>query len=228
MRWMLFAAAMLASALSLAIAADPSAGDRPAGDPPRTDPVVVHTAAVTVRRQSFDPRHPPDEMPRLTPPETAICVGEFSSSANVGGRAARTGDTHATVTIDRIEIALRLNITIWTPHNAPRRVVDHEEGHRLISEHYYKNAADLARRIAEPYVGKKIKLDTPHFQADFKKLLQATASQITSDYNRQLSVEPAQTLYDRITDHSRNEIPFRDAIEQAIRQASSPATQPAN
>lgn len=43
------------------------------------------------------------------------------------------------------------------------------------------------------------------------------AGEITDEYRKQLNPEPAQLLYDSITDHSRNEVAVKDAVAHVIK-----------
>jgi hypothetical protein len=95
-------------------------------------------------------------MPPLTPPEEAVCASDFPSDASVGGQAMQRDAIHGKLTINQIKVTLQLNITIWLPTNPPKTTVDHENGHRRISEYYYRNADMVTRRIAEGYMGKVV------------------------------------------------------------------------
>ena len=46
------------------------------------------------------------------------------------------------------------------------------------------------------------------------------AAEITAEYGKQLNPEPAQRLYDTITDHSRNDVSVEDAVNHAINNAA--------
>ena len=175
----------------------------------------------------FDPDNPPSDRPPLTGSEEAVSVGDFLSDASVGGQVMQTDATHAKARINRIKVTLQLNITTWLPNNPQKWTVEHEEGHRQISEYYYRNAEVIARRIAEPYFGKTIDLSG----ADMRKALSAAidkiADKITSEYKRQMPVETTQDRYDAITEHSRKEIPVPDAVAQALKETYPEPAKPA-
>jgi hypothetical protein len=156
----------------------------------------------------------------MRPGESAECDSNFLSNASVGGETRQTDATHATVTITRIKVTLQLNVTIWTPPSASQRMIDHEEGHRQISEYYYEAADKVAGRIAARYMGKQIDIAGENSDAESTKLLQQMADEIAAEYNKQLNPEPAQLLYDDITDHSRNEVLVKDAVDHALKNVS--------
>jgi hypothetical protein len=139
----------------------------------------------------------------------------------------QTDGTRAKATINRIKVTLQLNITTWLPNNPQKWIVEHEEGHRQISEYYYRNAEVIARRIAEPYLGKTVDLSG----ADLRKALSAAidkiSEEITHEYKRQMPVETTQERYDTITEHSRNNILVPDAVAQALKETFPEPAKPA-
>ena len=196
-----------------------------AAQPP--DAVKITKMPVKVQHRTFDPRRPPREMPELKPPENAVCASDFLSDASVGGQAAPTDATHATLTINRVEVTLQLNITIWVPQNPPQTVVEHEEGHRQIAEYFYKNADAVARLVAQPYLGKTIQVSGRDLRKAVSVALGKAGEEITNAYNKGMPVELAEARFDEITDHSRKDIPVPDAIAQAIRETAPASIQPA-
>src|SRR5438309_2558280 len=101
---------------------------------------IVDKLPVAFANRTFDPANPPADMPPLGTGEQAECDSNFLSDASVGGETQQTDARHAFVTITQIKIALQLNITIWAPANVSSHVMEHEGGHRQISEHYYETA----------------------------------------------------------------------------------------
>ena len=175
---------------------------------------------VNFATRTFDPSAPPVEMPPLTSGENAECDSNFLSSANVSSETERRDATHATLTITQIKMRLQLNVTIWVPAGVSQHVMEHEEGHRQISENYYQTADQLAGQIAARYIGKQIELSGADLDAESQKALQQTATEITEEYGRELNTQPSQLLYDSITDHSRNEVVAADAVAHALKNAS--------
>jgi hypothetical protein len=183
---------------------------------------------VNVSSRTFDPASPPPDMPPLNPGENAECASDFTANANVAGETRRTDATHGAVTVTRINLTLLLNITIWVPIGVTQRVIDHEDGHRQISEYYYQNADKLAERIAATYMGKQVELAGTDLNAESTKVLKQVANEISDQYERELNSEPAQLLYDSITDHSRNDVVTQDAVDHALKNISMESPQPAS
>jgi hypothetical protein len=193
------------------------------------------TSAPTIVKQpinfasrTFDRAAPSSDMPPITPGENAVCDSNFLSSANVGGDTQPTDATHATLTITRITVTLQLSVTIWAPAGVTPHVMEHEDGHRQISEFYYQTADKLAERIAATYMGRQVEITGADLNAESGNTLHRIASEITEEYTRELNTEPTQLLYDSITDHSRNEVVAQDAVAHALKNASVESTPRAN
>lgn len=186
----------------------------------QTPAVSVDKQPVNFANRTFDANNPPTDMPPLTTGEEAECDSKFLSEASVAGQTQQTDATHAFVTITQIKVALRLEITIWAPAGASQHVIEHEQGHRQISEHYYQNADEAARQIATKHMGQQVEVTGADLNAESNKLLQQVATEITNEYNRELNPEPTQLLYDRITDHGRNEVVTNEAVAAAIKNVA--------
>jgi hypothetical protein len=188
---------------------------------------IIDKRPVAFASRTFDPAAPPADMPPLTANESAECDSQFLSSASVRGESRPTDATHATVTITQIKVTLQLNITIWVPTGGTQHVIEHEDGHRQVSEYYYQTADQLAEHIAATYMGKQVEITGTDLGAESSKMLQQMAAAITDEYNKELNPGPAQLLYDSITDHGRNEVVVKDAVAHALKNTTIESTQPA-
>jgi hypothetical protein len=190
-------------------------------------PTIVKEPARVMTR-TFDPANPPSDMPPLaSTDEIAQCESDFTANANLGGQAQRTDSTHAVITVRQINITLQLDVIIWVPEGVSQRVMEHEQGHRQISEYYYQTADKLAAQIAANYMGKQVTINGPDIDAAFHKALQDIGGEITGEYEKQLDPNPAQLLYDSITDHSRNDVAVQDAVDHAVKNVAVESSQPA-
>jgi hypothetical protein len=178
---------------------------------------IIDKQPVNFVSRTFDPANPPPDMPPLTGGENAECVSDFGSNAIVGGQTRRTDATHGAMTVTQVTVKLQLSITIWVPAGVTQHVIDHEDGHRQISEYYYQNANNLAERIAAAYLGKEVQLTGEDLNSESHKALQQLGADITEEYNRELNSESTQLLYDSITDHSRNEVVAQEAVDHALK-----------
>jgi hypothetical protein len=175
---------------------------------------------IAFANHTFDPGAPPPEMPPLAHGENAECDSNFLSSASVHGETRSMDATHATVTVTQINVTLQLNINIWVPTGVTQHVIEHEDGHRQISESYYQSADKLASRIAAPYMGKQVEISGTDLGAESSKMLQQMAAEITDEYNKELNPGPAQLFYDSITDHGRNEVAVQNAVAHALKNTA--------
>ena len=203
---------------------DSSSRQQPKG---QAQPIITKQP-VNFAQRTFDPASPSADMPPLTSGENAECVADFLSSANVSGQTRRADATHAMVIVTQVKMTLQLNVTIWVPAGVTPHVLEHEEGHRRISEFYYQTAEKIAGGVAGTYMGKEVEISGPDLNAESVQALQLMASEITEEYDRELNTEPTQLLYDSITDHSRNEVVAGEAADHAIKNISMESDPPAN
>ena len=98
------------------------------GQLPELAKPVIDKRPVTFVQRSFDPAHPPSDMPPLGEGEEAECDSNFISDANVSGRMQKIDSTSATVTVTQVKVTLQLRITIWVPNGATQHIIEHEEG----------------------------------------------------------------------------------------------------
>ena len=195
--------------------------------PVKSSKATITKQPLAFASRTFDPASPPPDMPPLAPGEEAECDSNFISSANVGGQTRKTDATHAFVTVRQIDIDLQLKVTIWAPASATPHIIEHEQGHRQIAEHYYDTADQIAQRIADGYIGQVVEINGTDLSAESSKALQQIATEITDKYNKELNPDAAQLLYDSITDHGRNEVIVKDAVAAAIKNVSAESIQPA-
>ena len=192
-----------------------------------TSGVVITKEPVNFLTRTFDPANPPPDMPPLAFGEYAECDSHFLSNASVGGQTLQTDATHAIVTIAQIKLTLQLNVTIWQPTQVSDHVIEHEQGHRQISEYYYQTADKLAEQIAATFMGKQIAIAGADQNAESSKALQQVATEIADEYDKQLNPEPTQQFYDSITNHGVNDTVSKDAAAYAIRNIMAQSPVPA-
>jgi hypothetical protein len=169
---------------------------------------------------TFDPAAPPANMPPLHSGEAAVCDSDFIARSSVAGQPRRTDSTHAMLTITKVTMTLQLQASVWVPIEASQTITDHEEGHREIAEYTYQTADQLAQRIAASYIGKRVEVTGDDLDAASSQKLLEIATEVTNAYTTQINNNSTQLLYDNITDHSRNGVVAKDAVEHAIKNAA--------
>jgi hypothetical protein len=121
------------------------------------------------------------------------------------------------VTVTGLKVTLQLTINIWLPLGAAEHVIEHEQGHRQIAEHYYETADKVAAQIAAAYLGKQLSVSGGDLNFEINKLLQQMCAEITSEYSEKLNPDLAQNRYDDITDHSRNDVSAAEAVAEVLK-----------
>jgi hypothetical protein len=186
--------------------------------PAKQAPILtIDKQPVTFAMHTFDPSAPPADMPVLAAWEQAECDSNFMSDANVKARTKILDATHGVVTVTGLKVTLQLTINIWLPRGATEHVVEHEQGHRQIAEHYYETADKVAEHIAAAYLGKQVSVSGADLNLQINKSLQQMGAEITAEYSKKLNLDLAQNRYDDITDHSRNEVSATEAVAQVLR-----------
>jgi hypothetical protein len=187
----------------------------------QTRAVRITREEPVVRRYEFDPRRPPPSMPKLTPPESGVCNTTFELAASVSYSAELLSATTARVQVDELDLTTRLWFDIYTIENAPPKLIAHEEGHRKIGEHFYRDAPRIAEEIGRRLIGATFEgagVDGDAAQRDgFEKVV----ASIERAYMARVRIPSAaaNVRYDEITNHGLHEIGEDEAIARVIRAA---------
>lgn len=175
--------------------------------------ITIHIQAPAVSRKTFDPENPPPEMPKLKPTEVGTCVYAFGCTTDMD----ITGSRNSPARVSGIGITTTLKITIWTPRAGPPKILQHEEGHRMISEMYYAQAEAVAQRLAQREMNRALKYSMAD-KAAAEQELNAIQNKVIADFMAETArrCDVAEAYYDEITQHSRNPISESAAILQAV------------
>ena len=124
----------------------------------------------------------------------------------------------ATIRFDATVRTVNGQTILKLPEGASKKIKAHEDGHRQISEIAYSKAADAAKKIGQKYLGRTYKLKSVD-QQETQPLIQQAANEYTGEYFGAIEVpsQKAQEKYDQITDHGRNNVPEKEAIEKAMK-----------
>jgi hypothetical protein len=188
--------------------------------------VQINRAEPRVDRHRFNPRNPPAQMPPLEKDEAAVTKSIFgiesAFSVEVVGEEKRGGKTVAKVKVEGVTVKLSLKIEIWNPDDAPKTIVDHEEGHRKLSEHFYEDAQKVAERLAKGYVGKVYSAEGVDVDSASRAAIEKALNELSQKYMGETQVPSAKAnvIFDEITRHGRNQrITVEKAMGQAIERA---------
>jgi hypothetical protein len=189
-------------------------------------PLQIDSTPLTRSVHLYDPSAPPQQMPPPEPDEAGVTVSEFSCTAVVDGRVisqnpSRDGSAmEAAVRIDSIHITIGLKITEWVSSRSGLKILAHEDGHAMISEHFYAGADEIAESIGHEFVGREFAGSGADGASAASDALNVAARQIAQQYMQQVR-DPSQRVqeaYDQITQHGTNSVEELDAIEQAMNQ----------
>ena len=165
-------------------------------------------------------------MPPLEPQEAAVTKSVYGIgtqfSVQLESEQKKIGRTTAKVKVTSVNVDVSLKITIWLPNDVTRVISDHEEGHRKLSEYFYKDAEKIARNIAQGYVGKVYEAVGADAEAASRAAIDKAINELSQKYMGQtqsLSVK-ANAIFDELTQHSRNQkISVQKAMDESIERA---------
>src|SRR4029450_146088 len=137
----------------------------------------------------------------------------------VGGDVVECEDQpdrrRSSIKVDTAPMTLRLPVPTWLPTGAVPKLVKHEEGHKDLAEHYYKDAERIARAEAEKLIGQTVTGTGKDFEEAGDTALKRAAEEVGQRYLGQTDVPcgKAQEFYDQITRHGTNAVKEAAAIE---------------
>jgi hypothetical protein len=185
----------------------------------------------TIDRIMFTRDHLPDDMPKLRPGEAALTQCDYECRAGLGYqviKSTKLGDHwHVVAHIRHVDLETRLNDTIYLPMMAPVQLRAHEEGHREMNERIYKEGDAVARSAAEEVLSHDWEADGPDPNAAGKAATDAAVNHLCKIY-LDATAERASRLgdiYDRLTDHGRNQLYVANAIRLAFLEERKATTQ---
>lgn len=191
-----------------------------------TAPLSVEVKAPTVKTREFDPSNPPADLPKMDAGETARAECYFGIEFYVkvtGVRgAAPAKDVHE-FRITSISATTTLETTVWIPEGANEWLKEHEDGHRQLGEHYYKDAEQVARKVSGPWMGRQISGRGGDREKACKSAIDAAIQQMTDEYLGAMRgpSQRAHEAFDRITDHGRNRrVTAAEGVKRAIKEAA--------
>jgi hypothetical protein len=187
----------------------------------KADPVKVTATPATVENQSFDPAKPPKQ---LEPGEDGLTECSFSCDPHftyhVVGQSQKAGSCMTTIKIDSIDVTIGLAVKIWLPNNAPKKLRDHEEGHRQICEEVYKGAEKAAREAGKALIGKTFEGTGDNCQKAEENALNAAVCAFCAAYGATTADAEGRIgdIYDDLTKHGTNGVSEKDAIKDAFKK----------
>ena len=173
-----------------------------------------------VEYKTFPVGQPPMRAKGIEKGEAGLCRTEIACQVGLEAEtpAVASGEAHAT--LHSVSFTISAKITVWCQAGYTKVIMDHEETHRAISEHYYAKAHTVARRVADDALARKLPLTGQPNAKELDRALTQLQAQLLDEFMRQVyeRSEYAQERFDTITDHGRNRTTNADAMAQALRE----------
>jgi len=182
--------------------------------------INVEMSAPTVEYQTFPVGRPPKHAKGLSEGEAGLCETILSCQVGIGGETQRFSFGEATAAITSITFKVGVKNIIWVQDGYTPTIMDHEETHREIAEHYYGMARKVANRLAEAAVVRKLPLvKKPKMQA-MSLAFEKVQAELMDAFMREIHAraEFAEDRFDAITDHGRAKITNEAAMAQALKE----------
>jgi len=196
-----------------------------------SDPsIVIDRAPVTSTTRIYDPRIGDARMPATLPDEAGVTVSNFKCVAVLQGSVVhhmqQGNDVIAEVRVESADIKLALDVTEWISQEGGPKIRAHEDGHRLIAEHFFDRADDSARTIARLLIGTSVFGTGLDSDEAAKNALNIASAHLVRDYMIEVRdrSDRVQHAYDDITHHGTNKVDEMVAIERSL--ATLDATAP--
>ena len=189
--------------------------------------VKVDRKPMVVERRTFDPAHPPADMPPLKGNEAAVTESKFDCRVamkyELVGHKQSAGGCVTTLKVQHVEATLQLDVIIWLPTGATAKLTAHEEGHCRIAEQIYNGAEGIARNAGAALDGKTVTGQGGDCPAADKQATDSSARQFCQEYLKRTVEVTGQVgeTYDELTAHGTRAKPAED---EAIRQAFQKVT----
>ena len=171
-----------------------------------------------VARVVFDSRRPPPDMPSIGVDGSGVCKNVFEIEASIGSSVEVLAPTVVRVYPETFSVITRLMVTIYTAEGSPAKLLAHEEGHRLIGQHYYGHAEAAAHAAAQSLVGRTFEAGGPDRAAAEQAAGELVLAALKDAYmeRTQARSAAANARYDALTEHGLNGVAEADAIAAAI------------
>ncbi len=183
--------------------------------PVRPPAITVVRHPPVVAYDTFAPGRPPPHVSPFLQYERGLCRSSFGAITQICVEFPRLGRASVTGVVKSVHVVLRLDLQIWCMEGTGPEVLAHEEAHRAISEHYYRDAERVAHRLAAALIGRTVLLPGPDPAAAVADALRPLQESLLADYNREVEARCAwaQERFDAITEHGA--APIENAIAMA-------------
>lgn len=183
--------------------------------PNLTGAVSVNSSDPTVTYAYYAPGQKPDEVGEYTAVTEPhfTCDADFTFQAQPG---APGQPVH--LVIETVTITLGLSCRIVEPAHPYEFVSRHEEGHRRISEYFYRFGPQVANRIGQSLIGRELSTSATEVEAAKTQILPVAKSMVEAEYQLciDLPARQANRYYDQLNDPEGVHIDVDQAVQKAI------------
>jgi hypothetical protein len=180
--------------------------------------VRIAREPAVVTRTEVDPLRRPANAPVFDSRESGVCRATFEVQTIIGYSLEVGAPRTIRLIPTSIEVVTRLALDIFMLAGGSAKLHAHEEAHRQISEHYYRGAADVARELAEPLIGKPVTATGTTRAAAEKSAFDELVKSYNEAYfaRTRARAAAANVRFDEITDHGRNAVAEADALAHVL------------
>src|SRR4051812_25051779 len=188
------------------------------------DPVTVEKHPPTTQFVSFDPKHPPKDVPKLQHGEDALTRMLFNCTVKLKYKTIdkryRDGEWHVTARLQDIKLNLELTNTIYLPEHANAKLRSHELGHARINGMIYEEAEKAARAAGEAGFARTWTGTGANEDSASKSATDAAVDSICKQYLKETADKAFRIgeIYDDLTQHGTNAKQEDDALREAIQK----------
>lgn len=187
--------------------------------------ITVDHQQPTVKTRMFDPRDPPADMPPLTGGEAAFCSYNIGAATSVAYSIRTSSDGRTCQTAwTEINLTLTCDIVIWLPHDFTPELKAHEQAHRRIAERVYDQSKPLARKLVRDLAATKLTTDPARCRESAEESANRASNAVANEWLKITGSRAGgvNDVFDKITDHGRNDTSNEEAIRRAFRKFDHP------
>lgn len=177
--------------------------------------VSVNSTDPTVSYDYYVPGQKPVEVGEYI----AITQPRFTCHADFTFHSQQDGPGQSVrLSVESVTISLGLSCHIIEPAHPYEFISRHEEGHRKISEHFYRLGPQLAQRLGESIIGREFSVNVSDEDAARAQALAQAKSLVEGEYMTRLyrTAMEANRYYDQLNDPEGVHIDVDQAVQQAI------------
>jgi len=186
--------------------------------------VFVDVREPTIERDVFQPSHMPLGVVTLNSAETkGLFQPKFSCWVQCRVWSPGVHNREYDAVVDRISFIVKLEEKLWTESGAGDAILEHEETHRAIAEHYYARAQTVTSEIGHAIVKRTLPIDSSSYSHTVDQSLRDLNDALIREYVRVLvdRCKYAEERFDAITDKGQAAIASSTAMAKVLEEETA-------